>query len=134
MCVPTDDDVLFGRGGYTNSHPGNVRFREKALELRQVYENSTKEEKFNISKLLLDSMTSEGARFLEKGEDGAWHKVVGNGARKKASQALRERIKGTRRPAHGSSLTSVQSANSKSPGSVEEYDGVLDGVGDFVAV
>merc|ERR1739841_473283 len=46
---PTDDDVLFGRGGYTNSHPGNIRFREKALEFRPVYERSSKEEKYNIS-------------------------------------------------------------------------------------
>ncbi|KAL3826421.1 hypothetical protein ACHAXA_011230 [Cyclostephanos tholiformis] len=30
---PTDDDILLGRGGYTNIHPGNIRFREKALEL-----------------------------------------------------------------------------------------------------
>lgn len=116
ICVPTDDDVLFGRGGYTNSHPGNIKFREKALELRPVYERSTKEEKYNISQMLLDSAISEGARFLEKGQDGEWHQVIGNGARKKASQALRERIKGTpRRKGVGASLasswTSVQSAN-----------------------
>ncbi len=30
---PTDDDILLGRGGHTNIHPGNFRFREKALEL-----------------------------------------------------------------------------------------------------
>jgi hypothetical protein len=128
VCVPTDDDVLFGRGGYTNSHPGNIRFREKALELRPVYERSSKEEKFNISQILLDSIMSDGARFLEKGQDGEWHQVKGNGARKKASQALRERIKGTpRRSRTGvgasltSSLTSVKSVNSQSPGSAEAY-------------
>jgi len=128
VCVPTDDDILFGRGGYTNSHPGNIRFREKALELRPVYERSSKEEKFKISQILLDSIMSDGARFLEKGQDGEWHQVKGNGARKKASQALRERIKGTpRRSRTGvgasltSSLTSVKSVNSQSPGSAEAY-------------
>jgi len=128
VCVPTDDDVLFGRGGYTNSHPGNIRFREKALELRPVYERSSKEEKFKISQILLDSIMSDGARFLEKGQDGEWHQVKGNGARKKASQALRERIKGTpRRSGTGvgasltSSLTSVKSVNSQSHGSAEAY-------------
>lgn len=90
---PTDDDVLFGRGGYTNTHIGNIRFRKKALELRPWYESSTKEEKFNISELLIESVKSEGHRFLEKGKDKMWHEVMGNGARKKASQALRERIK-----------------------------------------
>lgn len=127
ICVPTDDDVLFGRGGFTNSHPGNIRFREKALEFRPVYERSSKEEKYNISQMLLEAITSEGARFLEKGQDGEWHQVIGNGARKKASQALRERMKGTPRRKGGasanltSSLTSVKSVNSQSPEPAEAY-------------
>jgi hypothetical protein len=127
ICIPTDDDILFGRGGYTNSHPGNIRFREKALEFRPVYERSSKEEKYNISQMLLEAVTSEGARFLEKGQDGEWHQVIGNGARKKASQALRERMKGTPRRKGGaaanltSSLTSVKSVNSQSPEPAEAY-------------
>jgi hypothetical protein len=93
---PTDDDVLLGRGGYVNIHPGNIKFRQKALELREWYEASTKEEKYNISNVLIHSVTSQGHRFLEKGPDGQglWYEVSGNGVRKKASQALRERAKG----------------------------------------
>jgi hypothetical protein len=94
---PTDDDVLLGRGGFTNTHPGNIRFRDKALELRPWYEASDKEQKFQISKILLESVTEKGSRFLEREEDGLWYEVVGDGARKKASQALRERIKGSRK-------------------------------------
>ncbi|KAL3804389.1 hypothetical protein HJC23_011317 [Cyclotella cryptica] len=67
-CVPTDNDVLFGR--------------------------VVKRKKFVISKMLVESVTGRGGRFLEKGGDGMWHEVIGNGARRKASQALRERIKG----------------------------------------
>ncbi|KAL7480642.1 hypothetical protein ACHAW6_006315, partial [Cyclotella cf. meneghiniana] len=93
-CVPTEDDVLFGRGGFTNNRPGNIFFRQEALNLRSWYEQSSKEEKYNISNLLLESVKSRGGRFLEKGSDGLWHEVIGNGARRKASQALRERIKG----------------------------------------
>ena len=91
---PTENDVLFGRGGYINIHPGNVRFRTKAFELRTWYEASTKEEKYNISKMLIESVKGEGHRFLEKTSDGLWHEVSGNGVRKKASQALRERVRG----------------------------------------
>ena len=123
-CDPTDDDVLFGRGGYTNSHPGNIRFREKALEFRPLYEKSSKEEKYEISQMLLDSVTSEGARFLEKGKDGNWYQVIGNGARKKASQALRERIKGTPRrkgAAKKNLASSVTSSNSHSSDQAEAY-------------
>jgi hypothetical protein len=28
----TEDDILFGRGGDINKHPGNVRFQEKARD------------------------------------------------------------------------------------------------------
>lgn len=117
---PTENDVLFGRGGYTNTHKGNIKFRERALELRPWYEQpgTSKEEKYRISDLLVESVKSEGHRFLEKGEDGLWYEVIGNGARKKASQALRERLKGSRRTAGGnaSSLTSTKSAGSASAG------------------
>ena len=115
VCIPTDDDVLFGRGGYTNSHPGNIRFRAKALEFRPMYEQSTKEEKYQISQLLLESVMNEGARFLEKGKDDQWHQVIGNGARKKASQALRERIKGTPRRSTKLSSSLKSSIRSRSP-------------------
>jgi hypothetical protein len=94
---PTDDDVLFGRGGYTNTHPGNIFFRERALELRPWYESCSKDEKYHVSNVLIESVKSAGHRFLEKGSDGLWHEVVGNGARKKASQALRERVRRTSR-------------------------------------
>eukprot|EP01083_Nonionella_stella_P063021 163825_1 len=114
---PTDDDVLFGRGGYTNSHPGNIRYRAKALELRPWYEASSKEEKYNISELLIESVKAEGGRFLEKGKDGMWHEVLYNGARKKASQQLRERLKGTRRNTHGGSMTSGIHSSVTSAGS-----------------
>ena len=94
-CTPTELDVLFGRGGYTNNRPGNIFFRSEALRLRPWYEASTKEEKYEISQLLMESVKSRGGRFLEKGKkDGMWHEVIGNGARRKASQALRERIRG----------------------------------------
>ena len=140
-----DDDVLFGRGGYTNSHPGNIKFRNKALELRPWYESSSNEEKYNISELLLESVKSEGHRFLEKGSDGLWHEVIGNGARKKASQALRERLKGTRRSttkrssididggnAHSSSITSVKSNGSSKRGKKKNDVHFDDGIGDIL--
>jgi len=89
---PAAHDVLCGRGGYTNNQTGNIRFREKALEFRPWYEQSSKEEKQKIADLLVESVTSEGHRFLGKGKDGLWYKVI-HGAHRKASQALRERIK-----------------------------------------
>lgn len=95
ICVPTDDDVLFGKGGGINKHPGNKTFRQKILDYRlvygPVYDKSDKKTKTAISLSILKEITREGARFLEKGEDGKWRRVMNeDAARKKISQALRE--------------------------------------------
>ena len=95
VITPTDNDILFGRGGYTNTNPGNIRFREEALQLRPHYELLTKPEKYDISVVLIERMKNEKRRFLEKASDGMWHEVDDKGARKKASQALRERLRST---------------------------------------
>ena len=88
---PTNNDVLFGRGGHTNGHAGNIRFRRMALKLRPLYEASSKKDKFNISNMLVEGVKKEGHRFAKRGSDGLWHEVTWKFARKKASQALRER-------------------------------------------
>lgn len=90
---PTEGDILFGRGGDINKHPGNVRFRKKARELAPSHEacGDSKEEKYKVSVVLVDCMKAENRRFLAKGPDRLWYKVLGNGIRKKASQSLREK-------------------------------------------
>ncbi|KAL3785708.1 hypothetical protein HJC23_008741 [Cyclotella cryptica] len=89
---PAPEDVICGRGGKANSHPGNVTFRAEALKLRSWYESSSKSEKFTISNLLVDFVKERGGRFLKRdGENpGRWLECDGNDVRKKASQALRE--------------------------------------------
>merc|ERR1719442_47609 len=127
---PTDNDVLFGRGGFTNTHPGNIKFREKALELRPWYESVSKEEKYNISDLLVEHVRAAGNRFLEKGSDGLWHEVEGNGARKKASQALRERVRGKRISSAG--RDGGISSSTKSNGSKNAADTSAEGLVGYV--
>jgi hypothetical protein len=84
----TKHDVLFGRVGDTNFHPGNVRFREKAKELLPKYLKCSKDDKTQVSLELMQSVTREGHHFLDKGPDGKWYKVVCNAPQKKASQAF----------------------------------------------
>ena len=50
----------------------------------------SKEKKYELSVVLVDCTEAENRRFLEKGPDGLWYKVLGNGKRIKASQALRD--------------------------------------------
>jgi len=117
VCVPTDDDVLFGRGGHTNKHPGNITFRKKAHELRREYERSSKDEKYHISQKLVKSVIDERGRFLEKGKDEKWHPVKGDGMRIKASQALREKLASpkTSRVTNGKSAQILRQKDSPHP-------------------
>jgi hypothetical protein len=88
---PRNNDILFGRGPIINRHPGNVRFRQVVLELRQVYGEMTKTEKYDFSKVLLERMKNENRRFLKKSLlDRLWYEVDDERARVKVSQALRE--------------------------------------------
>lgn len=95
----TPHDVICGRGGKANSHPGNISFRSEALKLRSWYESSSKSEKYTISNMLVDYVKEKGGRFLKRDAEnpGKWLECDGNDVRKKASQALREgKLKDTR--------------------------------------
>jgi hypothetical protein len=87
----TEHDVLYGKGNIINKHPGNIRFREKARELLPRYLLCSKEDKKPVSVELMESVTREGHRFLEKSSDGKWYKVVN--PRIKASQAFRDALR-----------------------------------------
>ena len=89
---PSPTDVICGRGGKANTHPGNISFREEAKKLRNWYESSSKSEKFTISAMLVDLVRERGGRFLKRDDKqtGTWAEADANDVRKKASQALRE--------------------------------------------
>ena len=87
---PSDGDVLYGRGGNANSHPGNIRFREKARELLSRYLLCSKEDKTLVSVELMESVTRNGHRFIKRRSDGIWEEVDRKIARTKASQCFRD--------------------------------------------
>jgi len=87
---PKDADVLCGRGGRSNHHIGNKRYREEVKNLQKWYlDIEDKDEKTDLSQCLVDYVKSYDGRFLEKDEEG-WYEVPNIVARRKASQALRE--------------------------------------------
>jgi hypothetical protein len=86
----TDADVLLGRGGRSNHHPGNKRYREEVTNLQSWYLGiEGKDEKTDLSQCLVDYVHSYEGRFLENDRAG-WYVVPNIVARRKASQALRE--------------------------------------------
>jgi len=88
--VPTDIDVLMGRGGKSNHHPGNVQYRAEIDGLQEHYKKThDKDGKTSISEKLVLHIQSHAGNFLEKDKDG-WYVIDDIVARRKVSQALRE--------------------------------------------
>lgn len=87
----TDQDVLSGRGGGTNLHPGNRFYRDLILSHRQSYDMASKAKKPAVSRKIVQMIRDRGGRFLRKEGDGLYHDIGDEAAREKTSQALRHR-------------------------------------------
>ena len=91
---PTEFDVLFGRGGMTNSHPGNKRFRDVISLHRPDYVRAIKIEKPNVARRIVAAIRGGDppGRFMKRNpKDLMWYDVGNRHATEKTSQALREK-------------------------------------------
>lgn len=89
----TEADVLSGRGGRINAHPGNVRFRAIISSRRAEYlsPKTKKLEKAHIAaEVVREIRDNHGGRFLKQQKDGYWEEIGDAKAIKKVGQALRE--------------------------------------------
>lgn len=87
-----DTDILFGRGGRSNHHPGNKIYRDVVTERQAYYRNCDKNEKTKVAQAIVDMVQRDHmGRFLEL-DKGAnrWYIVPNIVARRKVGQALRE--------------------------------------------
>eukprot|EP00542_Grammatophora_oceanica_P013870 CAMPEP_0194029760 /NCGR_PEP_ID=MMETSP0009_2-20130614/3415_1 /TAXON_ID=210454 /ORGANISM="Grammatophora oceanica, Strain CCMP 410" /LENGTH=555 /DNA_ID=CAMNT_0038669527 /DNA_START=495 /DNA_END=2159 /DNA_ORIENTATION=+ len=95
---PGMNDVMCGRGGGTNNHIGNIRFRQLVNEHKLRYLAAPKVDKPKVAMEVVQiwRRLEPPGRFLTKtdasqGDDSLWHDVGDKKAREKASQCLRER-------------------------------------------
>lgn len=91
----TNMDVLLGRGGTTNVHVGNQRFLSARDVTRPRYQRMKRTDKALVAQELVDTVHAWGGRFLKKAraqQSDLWVEVDIASARRKASQALREKI------------------------------------------
>jgi hypothetical protein len=87
-----DHDVLSGRGGGTNVHPGNRNFRDLINLHRRAYLKARKNDKPSISRAIVRSIRDNNGGFLKKDDkSGLWFEIGDDAAREKTSQALRQR-------------------------------------------
>lgn len=100
MVVVNEKDVLFGRGGATNNHMGNRKFRSLISKHQEEYLLVKKTDKKSIAISIVNEIHEQGGRFLKRVDDGSasdnaidtqqWVEVTEKRACEKASQALRE--------------------------------------------
>ncbi|KAL3756236.1 hypothetical protein ACHAWU_007187 [Discostella pseudostelligera] len=99
---PHNNDVLCGRGGVVNSHPGNEQYREIVERKKRIYLTARfKREKRLIASSIVQEIRSMDppGRFLIKDpiKNNVWHEIGDEKAREKTSQALRENASNVRK-------------------------------------
>lgn len=91
---PHENDVMYGRGGGTNHHPGNKKYRKMVEDRKLEYVNSKRLDKPLVALEIIRHWRSQlpPGRFLKLDEKtGLWNDVGDKKAREKTSQALREK-------------------------------------------
>jgi len=96
IANPGPNDVMFGRGGGTNNHTGNKRFRQCVNDHKLRYLAASKVDKPKVAREVVNIWRNQEVpgRFLSKagkGKESLWFDVGDQRAREKASQCLRER-------------------------------------------
>lgn len=94
--LPNQNDVLSGRGGAVNRHPGNVRYRSLVDAIKAEYLSPTtrKLEKGYIATSIVNTVRrfDPPGRFLKEEPvgSGIWYEIGDKVAIRKTGQALRE--------------------------------------------
>lgn len=91
---PSINDCLFGRGGGTNHHPGNKRYRQMVDDRKAKYLSSKRLDKPLVALDIIREWRAQDppGRFLKQDEGTKlWEDVGDKKAREKTSQALREK-------------------------------------------
>mmetsp|Transcript_9642 Transcript_9642/g.11118 ORF Transcript_9642/g.11118 Transcript_9642/m.11118 type:complete len:386 (-) Transcript_9642:194-1351(-) len=88
-----DWDVLCGRGGESNNHVGNKKYRKVVDERKAAYrkiDGKQRKLKTNYVRDIVMYINECGGRFIDVNRQGRYYVVNVEKARKKTSQALRE--------------------------------------------
>jgi len=92
--TPHANDVLYGRGGGTNHHPGNRRYRALVKAKTVCYNNTIRPERGSVAdQIVKDWRTTQQppGRFLKLNQkSGMWDDVGDAKAREKTAQLFRE--------------------------------------------
>ena len=87
--LPTDDDVICGRGRGIWTNPGNLKFKRIIEENLHRYSSAiSKKEKMTVIESVYELMIVNGSRFLKE-EYGLYYEINKKDARQKTARAIR---------------------------------------------
>jgi len=117
--IPHNHDVLCGRGGQTNNHPGNGWFRKLVKSNRALYKTCPKHTKMLVAKAIVQAVQQQDppGRFMKltNGDgttpDSVWKSISYSLAVNKTSQALREKEAVGMKKIHMNNVTSKSNRN-----------------------
>ena len=89
ISVPSEFDVLFGKGVPCQMHPGNVQLRGIVSERYKSYEKAAKGEKIKIAQEIVETIQEQSGLFLRPDGEDSWICVEDGIARKKVSNLFR---------------------------------------------
>jgi len=94
--VPTEDDVICGRGKKCYSHIGNDRFRDRVQGMLALYKQArSKLHKSKVLNQVVEQIRQDspnGGGFVKQDESGRWFEVGDFLAREKTSQTFRDAL------------------------------------------
>jgi hypothetical protein len=91
ITTARENDVMCGRGGETNHHPGNMRYRQLVKACQPAYIAAKRRDKPKIAEKIVHAVRKLNGRFIKKDPiKNIWIDVGNKKAREKTSQALRE--------------------------------------------
>jgi hypothetical protein len=91
LFEPKSIDVLCGRGGKVNQHPGNIIFRRVVAHNKAYYQSVHKRNRILVSQSIVQAILNYGGQFLTQiARTNVWMPVDFKKAVQKTSQALRE--------------------------------------------
>jgi len=110
---PKDADVLCGRGGKVNKHPGNIVYRKVVDYNKSHYQSVHKKHRILVSKSIVQAILNHGGRFMGQKGNNEWIPINFKRAVQKTSQALREHSNSNRSSSSSSSSSSSNKKNNK---------------------
>jgi len=136
--IPSDNDVLFGRGGAIQAHPGNVAFRSLVDGRKSEFKQAHFFVKREIAMEIMQTLQQRGVRFLE---DDASQKKLGAGditsrtwvivdedkALKKTMHRLREKVRVPQSDRGSEGEEKSDSNSSRKPQQLSKQDGAIVG-------